>query len=92
MGRYSLIDTDLFEGRTAENTVFVTAKGGIATVRTSGAGIVGVAVYGLDGRMDTSVKTAPVAETQVELQRDLQIVSVTLADGTVRNFKVVAYL
>jgi len=42
--------------------------------------------------MDTSVKTAPVAETQVELQRDLQIVSVTLADGTVRNFKVVAYL
>ena len=58
----------------------------------AGAGIVGVAVYGLDGRMDTSVKTAPVAETQVELQRDLQIVSVTLADGTVRNFKVVAYL
>ena len=92
VGRYSIVDTDLLDDKADDNKVFVTVDGGVATVMASGGGIVGVAVYGMDGRMDTSVKTSPVFEKRVELQRDLQIVSVTLADGTVHNFKIVAYL
>ena len=91
VGRYSLVDLALAVEEKTEGEVFVTAKDNRAVVKSTREEIVRVAIYGIDGRMDSAVHMLPTLETEVDLQRDLQIVSVTLANGSVHNFKIVAY-
>ena len=91
IGKYSLVDVALWKEEGAGSEVFVTTQGTDATVKTVGSEIVGITVYGMDGRVYSSLKVHPSVEVQVRLQRDLQIVSVVLADGTKHNFKLMAY-
>ncbi len=82
----------MFDEEKIETDVFVTVNGNCAVINSLGEGIVRVAVYGMDGRMDSVTQMNPTGETRVELRKELQIVSVMLADGVVRNFKIIAYL
>ena len=85
------MDVALWKEEGAGSEVFVTTQGADATVKTVGSEIVGITVYGMDGRVYSSLKVHPSVEVQVRLHRDLQIVSVVLADGTKHNFKLMAY-
>ena len=91
VGRYSLVDKKRAVEERDDSSVFITVEGAQATVQATGGDIVRVAVYGLDGRMDRVENLLSASEVRVELSRECQIVSVMLVDGTVHNFKVVAY-
>ncbi len=90
VGRYALVNTSLMDEGMEQTDVFVTLDGRRATVSSTGEPITGIVVCGLDGRVETAARMQGVQQTDVVLYSDIQVIKVSLADGTSRSLKVLA--